>query len=146
MSWTKILHNGQQYMQSWPMRRELTAVFPENRVIKATRFASQSMPALAVLTLMLPFSLSQTQLLPSAIAMALFMLSLPLQGYLWLGQRSESILPPGLKGWYTELHQKMRLQGLSVAPVRSRPQFKDLAQVLSKAFKHLEGFAANSSR
>lgn len=132
-------------MKIWPMRRELAAVFPENRVIKATRFASQSMPALAVLTLLLPFSLSEQQLLPSAVAMALFMVSLPLQGYLWLGQRAESTLPPGLKGWYAELHQKMRMQGLSIAPARSRPKFKDLAQVLSNAFKHLEGFAAHHS-
>lgn len=131
-------------MKSWPMRRELAAIFPENRVIKATRFATLTMPALAVVTLFLPLSLAEPELLPSAIASALFMLSLPLQGYLWLGQRAESVLPPGLRGWYAELHQKMRVQGLSIAPATSRPRFKDLAQVLSNAFKHLEEFAASN--
>ncbi|MGU3846518.1 DUF412 family protein, partial [Vibrio diabolicus] len=32
------LKDGQNYMEIWPVRKELSAIFPEQRIIKATRF------------------------------------------------------------------------------------------------------------
>ena len=44
------LQHGMQYSKTWPLVNELNAVFPENKVIRMTRFGQQVLPALSVLT------------------------------------------------------------------------------------------------
>ena len=41
------LKDGQHYMDLWPVRKELAPIFPEQRIIKATRFGIKVMPAIA---------------------------------------------------------------------------------------------------
>ena len=47
---TTMLKDGQEYMKTWPLRKELYALFPDCRVVAATRFAIKVMPPLAVLS------------------------------------------------------------------------------------------------
>src|SRR5690606_31353793 len=105
------LQQGRHYMTLWPRRPELNSMFPENRVIKATEFALKIIPALAVLSVMLQFQLGELHYWPSVMTSVLFLLSLPLQGYYWLGQRADTRLPPSLASWYREINGKMNEQG-----------------------------------
>ena len=76
--------------------------------------------------------------LPQAMVIALFALSLPLQGLWWLGKRRETLLPPALAGWYKELHEKLISEGNNVKPIKAEPRYKELAQTLRRAFNNLD--------
>lgn len=130
--------DGQKYMDMWPLRKELAPLFPEQRVIKATRFAIKVMPAVAVISVLTQMAFNNYDALPQAIVMALFALSMPLQGFWWLGNRSNTQLPPALAGWYRELHQKIIENGGALEPLKAQPRYKELAKVLSRAFKQLD--------
>ncbi|MBL4830532.1 MAG: DUF412 domain-containing protein [Aliivibrio sp.] len=130
--------DGQKYMDSWPVRKELAPIFPEQRVIKTTRFAITVMPAVAVISILTQMVFENYGAIPQAIVMALFALSLPLQGFWWLGNRSNTQLPPALASWYRELHQKIAESGMALEPARKNPRYKELAKILNKAFKLLD--------
>lgn len=130
--------DGQKYMTEWPMHPQLTPIFPENRVIKATKFAITVMPAVAVISVLMQIAFVNYAGLPQAMIMALFALSLPLQGLWWLGKRRETQLPPALAGWYREIHEKLVSEGDGVKPIKARPRYKELAQILNRAFKQLD--------
>lgn len=129
---------GQQYMAIWPMRKELAVMFPESRYIKATKFASRVMPAVAVMSVLSQMAFNNYEALPQAIAVALFALSMPLQGLWWLGRRSRTQLPPSLASWYRELHGKITSEGFTLQPMKAQPRYLELAQVLNRAFKQLD--------
>ncbi len=133
-----ILRDGQMYMDTWPMRKELSSLFPEHRIIKATRFGIKVMPAFAAITILMQMSFQNTQAMPQAIVIALFAISLPLQGMWWLGSRSKTKLPPALAGWYRELHQKIIETGFALEPVKAKPRYKELAIILNRAFRQLD--------
>ncbi|MDY6884639.1 MAG: terminus macrodomain insulation protein YfbV [Pseudomonadota bacterium] len=133
-----MLKNGQQYMKTWPVRKELYAFFPECRVVAATKFAIKTMPPVAMVSCALLFQNLGADYLPQTIAIGAFFLSLPMQGLLWLGHRSDQYLPPQLKSWYQEIHAKMRSQGVSIASAKAKPKYKELAQLLKTAFDDLD--------
>ncbi|MBW8192409.1 DUF412 domain-containing protein [Neiella marina] len=142
MKMMQVFKDGQDYMRAWPMRPELALLMPENRIIQLTRKAQLFVPLFAVLAVSMPIGLNLTDAIPPAVASALLMLSLPLQGLYWLGKRSESPLSGGLRSWYGELHQSMVEQGCKQIPSRcATPKFRDLALVLKRAFESLEQFA-----
>ncbi|KLV09289.1 hypothetical protein ABT56_03620 [Photobacterium aquae] len=130
--------DGQDYMSTWPMRKELAMLFPEQRYIRATRFAMRVMPAVAVMSVLSQMAFNNYDALPQAIAVALFALSMPLQGLWWLGRRSNTTLPPSLASWYREIHDKILSEGYAMQPVKSQPRYMELAQVLNRAFKQLD--------
>ncbi|WP_413284071.1 terminus macrodomain insulation protein YfbV [Vibrio sp. MA40-2] len=132
------LRSGQKYMDVWPMRKELSPIFPEHRIIKATRFGIKVMPAVAAISILIQMSFENTQAMPQAIVTALFAISLPLQGIWWLGNRSNTKLPPALAGWYRELHQKIQESGFAVEPIKQKPRYKELAVLLNRAFRQLD--------
>jgi uncharacterized protein len=131
------LQQGRHYMTIWPRRPELNPLFPENRVIRATEFALKVIPALAVLSIMLQFQFGQDYYWPSVITSVLFLLSLPLQGYYWLGQRAATSLPPSLASWYREINSKMNEQG-GRRQLVAQPRYEELADTLNAAFKQLD--------
>lgn len=136
--WIHSFRAGQKYMETWPLRKELSPIFPENRVIKATRFGVKVMPAVAAISILLQMSFNNYQAMPQAIVVALFAISLPLQGMWWLGNRSNTQLPPALAGWYRELHQKIIEAGYALEPVKAKPRYKELALILNRAFRQLD--------
>lgn len=133
-----MVKDGQQYMQTWPMQRPLYAMFPECRVIAATKFSIKVMPALAVLTVMALVNLQGMDNLPQALAMGAFFMSIPLQGLIWLGYRSNQKLPPSLKSWYLDIHLKMQMQGCALQSPKAKPEYQELARLLKTAFDELD--------
>ena len=113
------LKDGQRYMEIWPVRKELNAIFPEQRIIKATRFGIKVMPAVAAISVLTQMAFNNYDALPQAIVVALFAISMPLQGMWWLGSRSNTKLPPALASWYRELHQKITETGFALEPARA---------------------------
>ncbi|NOU48959.1 DUF412 domain-containing protein [Pseudoalteromonas sp. JBTF-M23] len=129
---------GRQYAKEWPMRKELAPMFAEFRVVKATEMSLSVMPILAIFTVFFQTSQLGMQYLPQAIAIALFFLSLPVQGLLWLGKRCETPLNPSLCFWYNELYDKMVANGYD-RPISSRkPRYRDLAKLLTDMFDKMD--------
>ena len=135
---TAMVKDGQQYMQTWPMQHQLYGMFPECRVISATKFSMKVMPALAVLTVAALINFQGVERLPQALTIGAFFLSLPMQGLMWLGHRSNQNLPPTIKGWYLDIHHKMQLQGFALQSPKAKPEFKELARLLKTAFDELD--------
>ena len=129
---------GQEYMRLWPMQKQLYALFPECRIIAATKFGIKVMPAIAVLVVAMQLHVLGTEALPQALTMGVFFISLPIQGMLWLGHRSEQTLPPAILSWYKEIHAKMLTHGCQLGKQAATPTFKELALLLRKAFKELD--------
>lgn len=50
--WFSLFQKGYHYMKTWPEDKRLAAVFSENRIVTATRFAICFTPPMAILTLM----------------------------------------------------------------------------------------------
>ncbi|KJY83516.1 membrane protein [Vibrio galatheae] len=132
------LKDGQKYMETWPMRKELNLLFPEQRIIKATRFGVKVMPAIAAISVLTQMAFNNYQSMPQAVIIALFAISMPIQGMWWLGNRANTQLPPSLAGWYREIHQKIVDSGCALEPLKSRPRYKELANILNRAFRQLD--------
>ncbi|AWL12083.1 UPF0208 membrane protein [Saliniradius amylolyticus] len=137
-SFFKTLSLGQQYMKLWPMRKELYALFPECRVISATRFGVQWMPPVAILSATLLLNHFGSAHIPQTLTMVLLILGLPLQGLWWLGQRADSQLPPQLVNWYQEIYQKLREHGCQMSGYKGKPRYWELAGLLKRAFSELD--------
>ena len=77
------LKRGQIYLQTWPLESKLGIIFPENRIIKATKFAQKFMPFMAVFSVVWQQLYAKTDLTALAIAIltALCALVMPLQAY-----------------------------------------------------------------
>ncbi|GGW89039.1 terminus macrodomain insulation protein YfbV [Alteromonas halophila] len=133
-----LLKDGQDYLKTWPMKKELYALFPECRVIAGTRFAMKVMPPVSILACAVLFNTQGQSYLPQIIAIGLFFMSIPVQGLLWLGHRANQQLPPSLRQWYQDIHAKMRLQGCKVTAARSRPRYMELATLLKNAFDDMD--------
>ncbi|EKE86873.1 terminus macrodomain insulation protein YfbV [Idiomarina xiamenensis] len=127
------LRLGVKYANDWP-KHAVVAAFQESKVVPATRFASRWMPAIAVLNAALHWQWQGTLALAPAMMLSLFILSLPLQGYLWLGWRAAKPLPPSLRRWYQELKDKLQASGEQVPRAsQGGPLYLDLARLLKQA-------------
>lgn len=127
------LQKGHAYLKAWPMVKELGAIFPEYRVISATKLGVKMMPPIAILTLFLPIMMQRIEFLPQAVFMALLFFLMPLQGFLWLGVRSEKPLPYSLVSWYLEIKQKLEEQGYFVAQAKPLT-YQHLAVLLTQSY------------
>lgn len=133
-----MVRDGQDYMKTWPVKKELYALFPDCRVVAATKFAIKFMPPAAVVACALMINNFGASYIPQAIAVAAFFLSLPLQGLIWLGHRSNQVLPPQLRHWYKEIHAKMAAEGCKVQAMKAKPEYRELAMLLKMAFEELD--------
>lgn len=134
----ELIKLGQGYMNAWPLKPELARLFPENRVIYGTRLSINVMPPVAVLSSSMLVNINGMDYLPQALAVAALILSFPLQGLLWLGNRSQQSLSPGLRAWYREIHHRMQLKGCKLQAAVSRPSYLQLAELLKRAFEELD--------
>ncbi len=132
------LKAGLQYSRDWPLVPELNGIFPENKVIRMTLFAQKVLPAVALAGALVQFNLLGAAQLPLILTMMLFILSMPFQGWYWLGKRSQTELPPGLSGWYSEIRQKMQSHGLQIQNPQHKLCYSDLALLLKQAFRQLD--------
>ncbi len=132
------LVTGHQYSKKWPVKPQLYAIFPECRVIKATHFAVMFLPVIAIISFCIQVAVLGYEFMPQALAMACLILSMPLQGYYWLGKRAQQPLPMSLVNWYGQLENKLLEQGVSVKSNSSKLRYLDMALLLNLAFKELE--------
>lgn len=96
------------------------------------------MPPLAVLSTATLINFYGYELAPQAIAIGAFFISLPMQGLMWLGYRSNQALPPSLRAWYQEIHHKMQASGCNVSALQAKPKYMELASLLKIAFSELD--------
>lgn len=132
-SFSKTLSYGADYSSVWPQHPELAAFFPEQKVIYLLNWGKRLIPALIVISGCLQLQWGTSDNWPTFIASCMFALSLPVQGYYWLGRRAETQLPPSLSRWYFEINQK-----LNCMPSVNRSSYFDLAKTLRKAFEQLD--------
>lgn len=125
-------------MKTWPMARQLSFYFPEYRVIRATQLALPVMPILALLVAASQLSIHGWAFLPQAMTLALFFITLPIQGLLWLGWRSRHPLPLFLLEWCGTLTTKMIAMGIRCRPLGPKACYFDMALILKAAFECLD--------
>ncbi len=129
---------GHRYMQQWPLHPQLASRFPEFRVIKATRFGMTWLPVVAMVGGSIQWSTLGGAILPLAVAQALLIVSLPLQGLYWLGWRSVQPLPLSTLNWCKEVREQLVKAGCEVAPLVPHSQYQHMACLLERAFRRLD--------
>ncbi|GAA4900946.1 terminus macrodomain insulation protein YfbV [Ferrimonas pelagia] len=132
------LKSGYRYMSRWPINPMLANRFPEVRVIKATRFGLTWLPVVAMVGLSVQLKLVGYEILPMALAQALLIVSLPLQGLYWLGWRSVQPLPLPTLNWCKEVRARLVEAGCEVAPMVPQSQYQHMACLLERAFRRLD--------
>lgn len=129
---------GREYSKVWPAKPELNGVFVENKVILFTTLSSKLLPLTALLVALLQFWYLGNEHLGQIVACMLFVASVPLQGWYWLGVRAATPLPPSVASWYQQVRQKMQQQGIELKPLSQPWRYKDLAALLQKAYQQLD--------
>ena len=139
MGFYRTLKVGQQYLNIWPLEPKLGAIFPENRVIKATLFAQKMMPFLAVLFVVWQqiYARGDNMALAVAVLSALFALCLPLQGFYWLGKRAQTALSPQSAVGFHHVLEKLKEKQEVIPNFSDKPTYLDLAKLLNLAQKKL---------
>lgn len=139
MGFYRTLKVGQHYLNSWPLEPKLGAIFPENRVIKATLFAQKMMPFLAVLFVVWQqiYARGDNMALAVAVLSALFALCLPLQGFYWLGKRAQMRLSPQSAVGFHHVLEKLKEKQEVIPNFSDKPTYLDLANLLKIAQKKL---------
>ena len=139
MGFYRTLKMGQHYLNIWPLEPKLGAIFPENRVIKATLFAQKMMPFLAVLFVVWQqiYARGDNMALAVAVLSALFALCLPLQGFYWLGKRAQTALSPQSAVGFQRVLEKLKEKQEVIPNFSDKPTYLDLANLLKMAQKKL---------
>lgn len=139
MGFYRTLKIGQHYLNSWPLEPKLGAIFPENRVIKATLFTQKMMPFLAVLFVVWQqiYARGDNMALAVAVLSALFALCLPLQGFYWLGKRAQTALSPQSAVGFHHVLEKLKEKQEVIPNFSDKPTYLDLAKLLNLAQKKL---------
>ena len=139
MGFYRTLKVGQHYLNIWPLEPKLGAIFPENRVIKATLFAQKMMPFLAVLFVVWQqiYARGDNMALAVAVLSALFALCLPLQGFYWLGKRAQMRLSPQSAVGFHHVLEKLKEKQEVIPNFSDKPTYLDLANLLKMAQKKL---------
>lgn len=138
---------GVSYSQNWPLQPELNSMLPENRMIRMTIWSQKILPAIAVLNGWVQLQwLGMTQM-PLLVAMTLLLVSMPVQGWYWLGVRSATKLPPNLVHWYQHLVEKLQQHGITAVERADGHslRYRDLGLLLQQAYRQLDkAFIRNS--
>ena len=139
-SFFSTLKQGQIYLQMWPLEAKLGMIFPENRIIKATKFAQKFMPFMAVFAVVWQQLYAKADLTAFSLAIltALCALAMPFQGLYWLGKRAKSPLEPQSSQWFYEISERLRKQHESSPTMQDKPTYQHLAEVLQKAQQKLD--------
>jgi len=129
---------GREYSKQWPAKAELNSLFVENKVILLTSIAGRFLPLLALVCAGVQYHFLGATFLPQILTMSLFLATLPLQGWYWLGVRAATPLPPSIASWYQQIREKMQQCGISLAPAKQPGCYKDLAVLLQQAYQQLD--------
>ncbi len=138
MKLVRTIHSGFAYSKIWPAKPELNAIFPENKIIFLTQKAARYLPVLAILTAVVQFKLLGGDFLGQILAMMLLLVSMPLQGWYWLGVRANTDLPPALINWANEIREQIQKHGQAASGSGSPKNYLDLARLLQQAYQQLD--------
>lgn len=132
----ELYQAGQRYLQTLPNQKKLALFMPDYQWIRLVKFASRFMPPFACFALMWQYFFSDpTQsILANAIIVALFALSIPFQGFIWLGRRAKAPLSLSLLDWYENLRQQLIQENVKIS-VQAVPSYQDFANLLNAAEK-----------
>lgn len=141
MNLVKMFKSGQFYLQICPNDKSLAHTFPEIKIINAIKLAKKYLPPLVVGLFVWQYYLHAE--LAITLITALFALSLPLQGILWLGKRANSPLPLNLISWYN--HIKNQLIAKNILPEKNSQtrhlNFIEFVTLLNLAKLHLGSYS-----
>lgn len=128
---------GQRYLNTLPNQKKLDLFMPDYRLIRLVKFATRLMPAFACFAVCWQYFFPDAEqaTLSNAILTALFALSIPLQGFYWLGKRAKSPLPLNLLEWYETLRQKLNQERYEQIADQTVPSYQDFANLLRLAEK-----------
>ncbi|MDP2560222.1 terminus macrodomain insulation protein YfbV [Psychrobium sp. 1_MG-2023] len=133
----QLIEQGRLYQHLWPQQRELSAIFPEGRIIALCKLLQKVAPMIASLSFVVQFLYFGEDVIPRALAMSLLVLSIPYQGLIWLGHRSKQPLSRNLLSWCSEVRTQMINAGMSVKPIHAKASYMDMAQLLNDAYSKL---------
>ncbi len=136
-SFRSILHAGVHYKQTFPTNAEIVAMWPERRIIHLTKWAERWLSGVAVIGFTVQLQFNGADFFLSGLAQALFILSLPVHGWYWLGLRSLSPLTPAAHSLYQDYSHKLVALGVAVPKSSGQVTFQQLADVLALMQQHL---------
>ncbi|MDF7671435.1 terminus macrodomain insulation protein YfbV [Orbaceae bacterium ESL0721] len=140
MNVVKIFKTGQQYMRLCPQDKRLATSFPEIKIINYIKLANRYLPPAVIALFLWQYFMHA----PIAIIVvtALFALSLPLQGILWLGRRALSPLPLTLLSMYNQLQQQLITKNIipKTKPTAKDLNFIEFIKLLNLAKTHLGSY------
>lgn len=140
MNLVKIFKAGQIYMDICPKDKALSYSFPELKIINYIKVAKKILPPIIIGLILWQYYLP-AQLAVTAITI-LFALSLPIQGILWLGYRSQSPLPLNLIDSYNRI--KLQLIEKKILSPNKNPNekltFESLMKLINLSKIHLGNY------
>ena len=140
MNLVKIFKAGQRYIDICPKDRALYYSFPELKVINYIKMTKKILPPIIIGLILWQYYLP-AQLAVTLITI-LFALSLPIQGILWLGYRSQSPLPLNLVDSYNRIKSQL-IEKKVLSPNRNPNEkltFESLMKLLSLSKIHLDNY------
>ncbi|TCP93503.1 hypothetical protein EDC44_1173 [Cricetibacter osteomyelitidis] len=139
MSFFHTLKQGQLYLNTWPQVAKLGMIFPENRIIKSTKFAQRIMPFVAVFSICwwVLFGKGMNDLSAMVIT-AVFALCIPFQDLYWLGKRANKSLPTQSAVWFDKISEQLKAKNIALPQVQTTPNYLDFARILKLAEQKLE--------
>lgn len=131
---------GQRYMQLCPTDQQLMHSFPELKIINHIKTITKYLPPIIVGLIVWQYYMPAQ--LAVTILTILFALSLPLQGIVWLGRRSQSPLPLNLVDCYNRI--KLQLIEKKVLDINANPNekltFESFMQLINLSKIHLGNY------
>ncbi|TKB44353.1 terminus macrodomain insulation protein YfbV [Thalassotalea mangrovi] len=132
---------GNEYVNLWPERVELSRYFAQYQAVVACRFSKKYCLPLALLVLFVPIMAYGSAYLNTTSVYALFIASLPAQALLFMAKQSKQSLPPSLASWYKQGVERIQQHGASSPDVKftlTKPSFMDLAKLLDYSYRTMK--------
>lgn len=133
MNLLKLFKQGQTYISVCVTEKSLSSSFPEIKIIGYLKQASIYLPPFIVALFVWQYYMHIE--IAITIVTAIFALSLPLQGVLWLGKRALSPLPLTLLNRYNYLQKRLiEQQIIGAKSIKSTEiNFMDFMQLMNLA-------------
>jgi len=133
-SFFDVIREGSRYLKVWPKQSALNGLFIDSKVALYTRLSIKITPAFIALSLGLTMSFPALFDPMVSVTFVLFLLGLPVQGFYWLGKRSQQLLPQKLLPWFMAIKQKLSVKNTEEELIQ-HPSYLELAKLLQQAFK-----------
>lgn len=134
-SFFDVIREGGRYLKVWPKQSALNGLFIDSKVSLYTRLSIKITPAFIALSLGLTVTFPTLFDPMVSVTFALFLLGLPIQGFYWLGKRSQQLLPQKLLPWFMAIKKKLSVKNTAEGELIHHPSYLELAELLQQAFK-----------